>query len=124
MSHVLAAALAAALCAAQPALAQQPQEWTCPPAAKVGLLPTSAGWIAQDTVMYPYQAPALRFESMEIGPHGPAAVCKYRVVGSGQISIWKFGRCEGGKGTWKAAGPKSVCESDAPGACSLICSPV
>ncbi len=101
----------------------EPQVWVCPDAGKVALLPVSPGWIAQDTVMYPYQAPTLRFESMEIGPHGPAAVCKYRVVGSGLISIWKFGRCEHGRGVWRAAGPKSTCEADTPAACTLVCSP-
>lgn len=97
------------------------QEWTCPPADKVGLTATSPGWIAYDTLMYPYQAPALRFDSMEISTHGPAAVCKYRVA-NGLLSMWKLGSCQAGKGRWTSSGPKSTCQSDSPDGCSLVCS--
>jgi len=123
MNYATTAALAAVLLTPGMSWAQA-QEWTCPSAEKVGLLPTTPGWLSQDTVMYPYQAPVLRLESMEYGPHGPGATCKYRVEGSGLISIWKFGKCENGKGTWKPVGPKSTCETAIPAECSLICTPV
>lgn len=123
MTYPPSVLLAAALLAPGVSVAQA-EEWTCPPAAKVGMMAVAPGWIAYDTLMYPYQAPVLRLESMENSTHGPAAVCKYRIENSGLLSIWKHAKCEHGKGTWKTSGPKSACESGNPTECSLVCAPV
>jgi hypothetical protein len=123
MKYVPVAFLAVSLLAPGTSLAQA-QEWFCPPVEKVGLRANSPDWTSYDTLMYPYQAPVLRLESMENNTHGPAAVCKYRVENSGLMTIWKVGKCENGKGTWKSQGPKSTCESRNPSDCSLVCSPV
>ncbi|MES2959509.1 MAG: hypothetical protein V4792_15060 [Pseudomonadota bacterium] len=104
--------------------AAQAEEWTCPAVDKVGVMATSPGWISYDSLMYPYQAPTLRFDSMENSTHGPAAICKYRVDKGGLLSMWKLAKCEPGKGNWQPGGPKATCEGTHPGQCSLVCSPV
>jgi hypothetical protein len=53
---------------------------------------------------------------------GPSAVCNYRVDAGGKLSIWRSGKCEAGKGTWKTAGPHFECEAKEPALCSLRCS--
>ena len=112
-----AALLLVHLCSA----AQDSQEWSCPTGDKVAMQLVAPGWIGNDTLGYPYQAPTLKFDRMENSTHGPAAVCKYRVDGGGLMWMWRFGRCESGKGLWKSSGPLSSCEGANAAECSLVC---
>lgn len=103
--------------------AQQAEEWTCPPVDKVALLARAPGWVSGDTLTYSYGAPKYQFDMMRNSTTGPAAGCFYRVEGGGRLQIWKVAKCESGKGTWKAAGSNSECESANTADCSLRCVP-
>jgi hypothetical protein len=120
MRGVIALALALAL--PPTAVRSQTEEWTCPAADKVALLARAPGWLSADTVSYPFQAPKHRFARMRSNPLG-GAECFYRIEGGGLLRIFKYGKCETGKGKWQAVGNARSCETANPDDCSLRCVP-
>lgn len=122
--HKLMAFVASSLLLVSTTSRAQSEEWTCPTTDKVALLARSPGWVSGDTLTYSFQAPAFAFALMRYSEAvGPGASCHYKIENGGVLRIWKIGTCQAARGTWKASGPITECESSNPAECSLRCTP-
>jgi hypothetical protein len=120
--HLMDRRLALVLALVPLTVLAQSEELTCPPADKVGLVARTPEWMSADTLYYPFEAPKHRLERMRWNALG-GPECWYRVDGGGLLRIYKYGKCEAGRGTWRAMGNTLSCESTNPNDCSLRCTP-